>query len=156
MRKTLVTAVLFTFSALLFIYAGCKSDDNPTTPSTGEVEMASVGFDSVSGMFAGSSITQTRNLGSSSLNFTDRDSTRITFSYKGANSGNDTLFFISGPSSARLYTLKDATVNDSYKTVNITVPSVKVNGLFTYTMKAQAPGGVIPYMVVKDLKVYKK
>ncbi|MBS1515608.1 MAG: hypothetical protein JSS63_11270 [Bacteroidetes bacterium] len=149
--------ILFIFAAFLLIYAGCKSDDsNPTTPTTGEVEMASVSYDSVYSIFAGSSVTQTRNFGSSALNFTDRDSTRLSFSYKGSSNGNDTLFYITDASNARLYTLVDATPTSSYRTVNVTVPSIKVNALFYYTIRARTTGSNLPYMVIKDFKMYKR
>lgn len=149
---------IYLFLVSLFLYAGCKSDDNPTTPSnpTGEVEMASFSLDSISGVFAGGSITQRKNFGSGALNFSDRDSTRITFSYKAASNSNDTLLFIEDASYTRLYTLKDASATDTYKSINVTVPSVKVNALFYYTMKAKTSSGVIPYIAIKDFKMYKK
>ncbi len=149
--------LLFFLSAFLFIYAGCKSDDTTVTPSTPtEVEMASFTLDSISGAFASGSISQTKNFGLGPLNFSDRDSTRITFSYKGASTANDTLFYITDESNTRLYTLKDASVNNTYKSVNVTVPSIKVNNVFYYTMKARTATGVIPYIAIKDFKMYKK
>jgi hypothetical protein len=148
--------LLFIFSVVILIYSGCKSDDNPTTPSTGEVEMASVSFDSLSGLFGSGTISQTRNLSSSMLNFADRDSTRITFSYKGSSNGNDTLLYINDASNTRLYTLRDAAVTDSYRSINVTVPSVKVNAFFYYTITATSISSAIPYITIKDLKVYKK
>lgn len=149
--------ILFLFSALVLICAGCKSDDTPVTPSTPtEVEMASFSLDSISGMFGSGSVSQTKNFGSGALNFSDRDSTRISFSYKAASNSNDTLLYIYAESGARLYTLRDASATDSYKAVNVTVPSIKVNALFYYTMRARTSGGVIPYIAIKDFKMYKK
>lgn len=149
--------ILFAFAALLLIYAGCKSDDNTITPTTPtEVEMASVSYDSVYSIFAAGSISQTRNFGSGALNFTDRDSTRLSFSYKGSSNGNDTLFYITDASNTRLYTLTDATPTSSYRTVNVTVPSIKVNAIFYYTLRARTTGSNVPYIVLKDFKMYKK
>ena len=149
--------ILFLFSALVLICAGCKSDDTTVTPSTPtEVEMASFSLDSISSSFGSGSVSQTRNFGSGALNFSDRDSTRISFSYKAASNSNDTLFYITDASNARLYTLRDASATDSYKSVNVTVPSIKLNALFYYTMKARTSGGVIPYIAIKDFKMYKK
>ena len=148
--------ILFLFSALVLICAGCKSDDTTVTPTPTEVEMASFSLDSISGSFGSGSVSQTRNFGSGALNFTDRDSTRISFSYKAASNSNDTLFYITDASNTRLYTLRDASATDSYKTVNVTVPSIKVNALFYYTMRARTAGGVIPYIAIKDFKMYKR
>lgn len=149
--------ILFLFSALILMYSGCKSDDTPVTPSTPtEVEMASFSLDSISSSFGSGSVSQTKNFGSGALNFSDRDSTRISFSYKAASNLNDTLFYIYAESGTRLYTLRDASATDSYKSVNVTVPSIKVNALFYYTMRARTAGGVIPYIAIKDFKMYKK
>jgi len=151
--------IIFLFFLTALIYSGCKNDDTAVTPNppAGEVEMASVGYDSLASLFGGSgSVSQTKNFSSGALNFTDRDSTRISFSYKGSSNANDTLFYVNDASNARVYTLKDASATDVYKTINITVPSVKVNAVFYYTMKARTSGGISPYLVIKDLKIYKK
>jgi len=151
--------ILFAFAALLLIYAGCKSDDTTVTPTnpTGEVEVASVSFDSISSAFGGGLVSQTRNFGSGAVNFTDRDSTRISFSYKGFSNANDTLLYITDTTSTRLYTLRDASANDTYKSVNITVPSIKKNCNFYYTMRARNSSGTgNPYLAIKDFKMYKK
>lgn len=151
--------IFYLFLASVFIYAGCKSDDNPTTPSdpTGEVEVTSVSFDSIYSALGGGLITQTRNFGTGALNFTDRDSTRISFSYKGYSNAADTLLYITDTTSTRLYTLRDASVSDTYKTINITVPSIKKNCSFYYTMRAKNTSGTgAPYLVIKDFKMYKK
>lgn len=150
--------IIYLFVLLVLIYSGCKTDDPVTNPpATGEVEMASVSFDSLSSLFSGSgNVSRTVNFSSGALNFTDRDSTRISFQYKGSSNANDTLFYVTDASNARVYTLRDAAATDAYKNVNITVPSVKVNAVFYYTMKARTTGGVSPYLVIKDLKLYKK
>lgn len=149
--------IIYLFLVSLFVYAGCKSDDNPTTPTTGEQEVTSVSFDSIYSALGGGLITQTKNFGTGALNFTDRDSTRISFSYKGFSNAADTLFYITDTTSTRLYTLRDASASDTYKTVNITVPSIKKNCNFYYTMRAKTTSGTgAPYLVIKDFKMYKK
>lgn len=148
---------IYLFFVSVFVYAGCKSDDTTVTPITpAETEMASFSLDSISASFAGGTVTQTKNFGTGALNFSDRDSTRLSFSYKGASTVNDTLFYITDASNTRLYTLRDAAVNDTYKSVNVTVPSIKVNAIFYYTMKAKTSGSVVPYLAIKDFKMYKK
>ncbi|MBS1493877.1 MAG: hypothetical protein JST55_10210 [Bacteroidetes bacterium] len=151
--------IIYLFLVTLFIYAGCKSDDNPTTPSnpTGEVEVTAVSFDSIYSAFGGGLVTQTKNFGTGALNFTDRDSTRISFSYKGLSNAADTLLYITDTTSTRLYTLRDASASDTYKSVNITVPSIKKNCNFYYTMRAKTNSGTgSPYLVIKDFKMFKK
>lgn len=149
--------IIYLFLASAFIYAGCKSDDNPTAPTTGEVEMFSTAIsDSISGSFGSGNVSYTRNITSSSMNFTDRDSTRIVFSYKAASNTNDTLVYINAAGDTRLYTLRDASPTNTYKSVNVTVPSIKVNAQFYLTIKASTAGGVIPYIAIKDFKMYKK
>ncbi len=148
--------VLYCIAVLFIFSAGCNCGgevvNNP--PVNTEVEMASVAFDSIGAATSFADISRTTSLGSTQLNFLDKDSTRISFSYKGFSTLNDTLFYITAGASARLYTLNDNTVQyNTYKTVNVTVPSIKVNDLFTYTIKAQ---GVDPFITIKDLKIYKK
>jgi len=150
--------IIYLFLVCLFTYAGCKSDDNPTNPTNPiEVEIATVSYDTIYSTFGGGLITQTKNFGTGPINFTDRDSTRISFSYKGYSNAADTLFYITDTTSSRLYTLRDASVSDTYKSVNITVPSIKKNCTFYYTMRAKTTSGTgSPYLVIKDFKMYKK
>jgi hypothetical protein len=84
--------IIYLFLVSIFIYSGCKSDDNPTAPTTGEVDMFTPAIsDSISGSFGSGNVSTTRNITSSTMNFTDRDSTRIVFNYKAASNTNDTL-----------------------------------------------------------------
>lgn len=160
MKAYKMKKILFLFAISALIYSGCSNSDDPVTPvdpPTGEVLMATVSFDSVSGSFSsGGLVTQVRNFGTGSLNFTDRDSTRISFTYKGFSNAADTVFYVSDTAGVKLYLLSDNSVSAStYKSVNVTVPSRKINAPFYYTIRARTTSGT-PWMAIKDLKLYKK
>lgn len=146
-------------SLIFLVSIGCNGPDITNLPITGEVNMANVAFDSVgSGGSAGgiTLVSKTANLSSVALGFSDKDSVRISFSYKNSAGPNDTLFFINtspATSTRRLYTLRDNSANLSYKSINVTIPSLRVDDFYYYTIRAK---GDVPYMVIKDLAVYKK
>jgi hypothetical protein len=148
-----VKKFLLFISVPLLIISGCKSDDTVVNNVPSEVRMFSPAIsDSIGTTEVNAYILKTANLGSTFLNFLDRDSTRISFLYKGSGSLSDTLFYIETGKS-RLYTLLDAAPGNEYKSINVTVPSIKVNDLFKYTLYAH---GDLPYVAIKDLNVYKK
>ncbi len=140
-------------SLIFIVSAGCGGPDITNIVIT-EQNMANVPFDSVGGGSAGgvTLVSKTASLSSSSLVFSDRDSVRISFSYKNSAGLNDTLFYIN-TSDRTLYTLRDNSANLNYKSVNVTIPSLRQDTFYYYTIRAKAD---VPYMVIKDLNVYKK
>ncbi|MCY7362137.1 MAG: hypothetical protein LH629_08750 [Ignavibacteria bacterium] len=143
----------------IFIYSGCSNDDNtnPVTPNTGEVLLATVSGDSVGtpGGFSGKSITIT----SGTLNFTDRDSARLSFYYSGENNNNADPFKIYyttiDSTDVLLYTGNTLTITSAEQYLNITVPSPRINLTFRYTIKTSSSPG-FSYFKFRDLKIYKK
>ncbi len=145
---------------LLLIAAGC-SDDNSTNnnqPGTGEVLLAEVSGDSV-GINSGSS-TRTLSITSSALNFSDRDSARISFYYSRSNNHSPapmSIFYVSGSNNVNLFNLDSSSsaANDVY--VNVTVPSPRVSEFFSYKINAVGiTSSGFAFFKFRDLKIYKK
>ncbi|MBS1492084.1 MAG: hypothetical protein JST55_01155 [Bacteroidetes bacterium] len=146
--------VVFLFS---IAFASC---DNGTVnpPLTSEPTlMGSVLADDISISDSGSA-TKTRPLGSGQLNFTDRDTTIITFLYKGS-SGNTApyqlqIYDSTGEGVTAIYTFRDTGINDSLKTMDVVLPSNRDFAYYFYTLKCE--GTSAQYFSIRNLKLYKK
>ena len=155
MKKIILLFVL----SVLFYY-GCDSSTDPTSPSTGEVLVAEVAFDSIYSPSGSSTRIQTRSLTSSQLDFTGRDSARITFSYFGSGPNNVAAVpfrIYDSENSQTLFQLDSNSVTVAEKFVDTTIASPNVNHFFQYTMNVTLFGSPTPgYLVFKNLKLYKK
>lgn len=142
----------------IFIYSGCSNDDNtnPVTPNTGEVLLATVSGDSV-GVTSGLS-SKTFTITSSTLNFTDRDSARITFYYSGDNNNNTIpfqIYYTIDTNNIALYTGNNLLITTAEQYLDVTLPSPRVNQTFRYKIKTSSSPG-FSYFKFRDLKIYKK
>ncbi len=155
MLKKLSLLLFFIFIS----FFGCSNDDDPVTPNnptTGQVLLADVSFDSVGSI--GSS-TRIVTVSSGTLNFTDRDSARISFFYSGQNNS------VSAPMKI-YYVINDTTnvyIYDSNLTpasteqfVDVTIPSPRVNTTFYYRISTIISNPGLSYFKFRDLKIYKK
>lgn len=157
MAKNLLT-VLFCF---FLIYSGCSSEDNTVTPTpdpgTGPVLLATVAGDSL-GRNTGSS-TRYISISGQTLNFTDRDSARISFYYSGENNTSPIAFQIyydvNDSTSSVIYNSTDLTITPTEQFADIILPSPKVNSFFHYRMQVISPGG-FAFFKFRDLKIYKQ
>ncbi len=138
------------------LYSGCSSDDTVTPPpNTGEVLLAEVSGDSV-GISSGSS-TKSLSITGNTLNFTDRDSARLTFYYSGENNSSTepmTISYDSGPSNIVIYNAVSLNILPTEQYADITIASPKVNQFFKYKINTVSPG--FSYFKFRDLKIYKK
>lgn len=155
----MLKSLLFVLLSVFVLMTGCSNDDDPVTPNnppTGEVLLAEVPSDSVGSIgsfFRSSSIT------SSTLNFTDRDSARISFYYSGENNSVTSPIII-------YYKVNDSTNVEIYNTplsptvseqfVNVTIPSPRVNSTFYYRIWTIAGSPGFSYFKFRELKIYKK
>jgi len=157
MAKNLL-AFLF---CLFLIYNGCSSEDNTVTPNpdpgTGPVLLATDAGDSV-GRNTGSS-TKYQSISGQTLDFTNRDSARLTFFYSGENNSAPIafqIFYIAPDSSASvIYNSTDLTISPTEQFADIILPSPKVNAYFQYRIQVISPGG-FAYFKFRDLKIYKQ
>ncbi|MBA3705963.1 MAG: hypothetical protein H0W84_08715 [Bacteroidetes bacterium] len=134
--------------------SGCSNND-PVTPSTGEVLLASVPGDSV-GIQSGTS-SKTISIGSGLLDFTDRDSARISFYYSGDNNTFTEpfqIFFNSGPGEVFIYNGSNLNILPAEQFANITIPSPKNSQFYSYRIRTTSTG--FSYFKFRDLKLYKK
>lgn len=138
---------------------GCDTATTPT-PTPVEVLLAQIQGDSTGTGGSGvSSISST--ITSSTLDFTNADSMRISYSFSGTTNNtsprafcvyylqntNDTIF---------VATLPGSTVNLNTQSVDVTTASPRVNSTFYYTIRfstTDPSGGFIKF---SDLKIYKK
>jgi hypothetical protein len=154
MSKLFLAGLLLTFA----IITGCSDDDpvTPNSPTTGEVLLAVVAGDSV-GAASGFS-SKIRNITSGTLDFTDRDSARITFYYSGQNNAFSPailIYYKNGSDSVFLYdgNVLTPTVNEQYAEVTLSSPGV--NAIFYYSIGALSSPG-FSFFKFRDLKIYKK
>ncbi|HAY34946.1 MAG TPA: hypothetical protein PK536_10515 [Ignavibacteria bacterium] len=154
-QSFLLPAIMLLVTAVLF-FSGCSSDDTVTPPpNTGEVLLAEVSGDSV-GISSGSS-TKSLSITGNTLNFTDRDSARLTFYYSGENNSSTepmTISYDSGPSNIVIYNAVSLNILPTEQYADITIASPKVNQFFKYKINTLSPG--FSYFKFRDLKIYKK
>lgn len=155
MLKNICTSLIFLFIVL----TGCSDDDNssnPINPATGQVLLAEVPFDSVGSI--GSS-TRIVTVTSSTLNFTDRDSARISFYYSGENNSVSSpmriFYVINDTTNVYIYN-NNLTPGTSEQFVDVTIPSPRVNSTFYYRISTVISNPGFSYFKFRDLKIYKK
>ncbi|MDQ3021088.1 MAG: hypothetical protein M3R36_11040 [Bacteroidota bacterium] len=141
------------------IFSGCSNDDdNPVNPPvTGEVLLATVSGDSVGTSGSGLS-TRTSSITSSTLNFTDRDSARITFFYSGENNNIPipmSIYYISDTTEINIFSSTTLNPTPAEQFVNVTVPSPRVNATFRYKIVTGSLGGP-SFFKFRELNIYKK
>ncbi len=150
-----IATIIFLFSVISL--TGCSDDNstNPNTPTTGEVLLAEVSGDSV-GVSSGLS-SRSSTITSGTLNFTDRDSARISFYYTGENNNVTipiTIYYMND--TINVYLFNNAiTPTGSEQFINATVPSPGVNSTFKYKISTSSSPG-FSYFKFRDLKIYKK
>ncbi|MEO8664112.1 MAG: hypothetical protein ABI462_01335 [Ignavibacteria bacterium] len=140
---------------LLTNFYSCKSDDPVTPPETGEVLLAEVTGDSV-GVQSGTS-SRSLSITSGMLDFTDRDSARITFYYLGENNTSTIpmqIFFNVGPGESVIYSGSNLNILPSEQFADITIASPKNNQFYLYRIITTSAG--FSYFKFRDLKIYKK
>jgi len=137
---------------------GCGCGENPAgieiipTPSQQLIaEVASDSIGSAGGAGGITSISKTTELSTIPFAF-DTDSIRIKLSYKGSSTAQDTLFYIYS-TGGRLYTLKDNAATNTFKNIDTIFGSTGLSGIFRYTIQAKS---MVPYIMIKDLKIYKR
>lgn len=145
--------IFFALAALLTLSCG----DDPQSPqTTGKVLLAEVAGDSVSTNFGSS--TRSQNVSAGRLDFTDRDSAEISFTYAG-NSNNSaiplTISFTSTVSDSTIYSSTGLILNSAEHSVTVTLPSPKVKEYFFYTIKVVSGAGY-GFFRFRDMKIYKK
>ncbi len=155
MTKLILALLLCSFVTLI----SCSDDDNnvtPNNPPSGEVFLATVAKDSVGVTSGGSEKSST--VASATLNFTDRDSARISFYYTESNNISSVpliIYFLGGQSDTILYQLDNLVISTSEQFVNITVPSPRVDAFFKYKISTNSTPG-FSYFKFRDLNIYKK
>lgn len=142
---------------LALIFFSCQNNTVYPPITTERVEMGTVSSDEVSSPVSGSAV-QTKSLGSGPLNFLDRDSTIISFYYKGTP-GNTADYYLQVYDSTSngltsIYTFRDAAITDSFKFVSVIMPSHQVHAHYFYTIKAA--GAAPKSFSIKNLFLYKK
>lgn len=158
--KSIMRSKVFAVLAILLVtlFASCSdetaSSNNPTP--TGPVLLATVSFDSVSTSLGMS--FKNSSIGTQELDFTDRDSAEISFTYTG--SPNNVaypirLYFDSDTTQTLFFSPVGYTLNSQEQYINATIASPKVRKNFHYQIAAITSGG-FSYFKFKDLKIYKK
>ena len=149
----------FLFLLVIAVFNGCSNDDDPVTPNnpvTGEVQLADVSFDSVGSI--GSS-TRIVTVSSSTLNFTDRDSARISFYYSGDNNSvpdhMKIYYVINDTTNVYIYN-NNLTPGTSEQFADVTIPSPRVNSTFYYRISTAISNPGFSYFKFRNLKIYKK
>ncbi|HMQ67652.1 MAG TPA: hypothetical protein PKA90_01850 [Ignavibacteria bacterium] len=159
MKKLLIVAVIF-FSS---VFSGCSDDDtdNSVTPDppTGEILLATVSGDSVGTNSSGSAIEiHSRSISSSTLNFTDRDSARVSFFYSGENNTSSSpvsIYYLNSSDTVFLYKGTALIPTATEQFLDASMVSPMVNQSFRYTIISSSSSGS-SYFKFRDLKIYKK
>ncbi|HMS64739.1 MAG TPA: hypothetical protein PKD83_05730 [Ignavibacteria bacterium] len=119
--------------------------------------LASVTVDSVVTPSPGTSY-KISTISSGTLNFTDRDSARISFYYTGQNNSAITPMEIYYTlDTTKIYIFNSTTLNPAVteQYINVTVPSPRVNSSFRYQILTTNTSG-ISFFKFRELKIYKK
>jgi len=119
--------------------------------------MGSVASDEISISASGSAI-KTSPLGSGPLNFLDRDSTIISFYYRGTP-GNTANFHLqiydsTGNANTPIYTFRGNDIRDSLKYVSVIIPSHRAFAHYFYTLKCE--GATAQNFAIRSLFLFKK
>lgn len=139
------------------LFFSCKNNTVFPPITTESVVMGSVSEDQVSSPALGSE-SKAGALGSGALNFLDRDSTIISFYYKGTP-GNTAAYQLqiydsTGSGITSIYTFHDAAASDSLKFVKVIMPSHYAFAHYFYRISSS---GVTPHsFYIKNLFLYKK
>lgn len=146
---------LIIIAASLIFHSGCSEDSvtNNNPPATGEVLLASVASDSAGAQNGISTLI--RSVTGQTLNFTDRDSARVSFFYSGNNNSDTIPFQIYDTNNVILYQANNLNVTPAEQLVNITLPSPRVNNFFRYKISVVSNPGS-GYFKFRELKIYKK
>ncbi len=152
MRNYYLLILLFTV-----IFCSCKNNTVFPPITTEAVTMGGINEDQVTSP-AGGYTSRSGSLGSGALNFLDRDSTIISFYYKGT-AGNTAAYQLqvydsTGNGLTSIYTFKDEAANDSLKFVRVIMPSHREFAYYYYTISSGGPTAQSFY--VKNLTLYKK
>lgn len=147
----------FFFLSVILICWGCKGDDPVTPPpGTGEVLLAEVSGDSTGTLGLS---TVVRSITGQSLDFTGRDSARITFYYSGNNNQLPVpfqVYYVVDTNNVNIYSSVNLIVTPAEQYADITIPSPAVNQFCRYQISVLASNGVFGYFKFRDLKIYKK
>ncbi|MDZ4713032.1 MAG: hypothetical protein SGI89_12000 [bacterium] len=147
---------IFIISVIL-ICSGCKGDDPVTPPPvTGEVLLAEVSGDSTGTLGLS---TVVRSITGQSLDFTGRDSARITFYYSGTNNTTTVpfqIYYVVDTNNVNIYSALNLTITPTEQYADITLPSPAVNQFCRYQISVLAANGIFGYFKFRDLKIYKK
>ncbi len=156
----MLKSLLFVLLSAFVFMTGCSNDDDPVTPNnptTGEVLLAEVSFDSVGSI--GSS-TRIVTITSSTLNFTDRDSARISFFYSGENNSVASpmiiYYKINDSTNVNIFSSTSLAPSVAEQFINVTIPSPRVNSTFYYKISTLISSPGFSYFKFRDLKIYKK
>lgn len=156
-KKIIKMKKIFLILTVVFLSfcIGCSEDSatNNNPPSTGEVLLAAVDGDSAGAQNSVSTII--RSVTGQTLNFTDRDSARISFYYSGNNNSTAVPFQIYDTNNVILYQADNLTITPTEQFINITLPSPRVNNYFRYQIKVISNPGS-GYFKFRELKIYKK
>jgi hypothetical protein len=147
--------VLIPVFALIFF--GCKNNTVYPPLTTESVVMGNVTEDQVSSPVSGSA-THTALLNSGALNFLDRDSTIVSFYYRGTPGNTQPyqlqIYDSTSNGLTSIYTFRDDAATDSLKLVTAIMPSHKAFAHYFYSISC---GGATPQsFYIKNLTVYKK
>ncbi len=158
--KNFTIAITLPFAVLLasaVFITSCSDDSSTNNPTpTGPVLLATVSGDSVATSLGVS--TKTSSISGQELDFTDRDSAEISFTYSGSNNNIDdpiVFYYRIDTLNYIFHTPTVMTLDGSDHTYSITIPSPKVKHYFYYRIRASTSGGFC-YYKFKDLKIYKK
>lgn len=150
--KHLLIALLLT----LVIFWGCEESVEPT-PTFQLV--AESGGDSVVITNAGNA-SKTQTITSSSIDFTNADSMRVSIKYWGSTNNDTSQAIVIGylqniiPTATMI--IRNSAITTSEQTLDTTFVSPRVNASFYYQLNVQTTdpnGGNVHF---KDLKIYKK
>ncbi|MBS1514469.1 MAG: hypothetical protein JSS63_05535 [Bacteroidetes bacterium] len=153
MKKIIALCALFCIGII-----GCNQSTTVYPPLTlVPVEMGSVALDSVYTSAPGS-IIKSGSLGSGPLNFTDRDSTIISFYYHGS-AGNTAdyqlwIYDSTGSGISTIYLFRDLSVSPAEKFVEAKMPSHQIQAYYRYALKCD--GATPQSFAVRNLQLFKK
>lgn len=141
------------------VIGSCGSDSdssNNPNPPAGKVLLATVSSDSVR-TSAGVS-TKISSVSGQTLDYTDRDSVEISFSYTGSSNNSSLpmkLYYSIDTTDYVLYQPSGLMLDDAEHLMTVTLPSPRVNQYFYYQIRVITTGGSC-FFRFRDLNIYKK